>query len=65
MKTNKTFIIVSRSFLLRKRHVSDKSCRENQNRFLYPIKGKGKGKFTLEQVTKIQKGSRGIALHFL
>ena len=26
-----TFLITSRSFLLRMRNVSDKSCRENQN----------------------------------
>jgi hypothetical protein len=26
-----TFFIISRTFLLRKRNVSDKSCRENQN----------------------------------
>jgi len=33
------------------------------------VKGKGKGKekvkFTLEQATKVQRGSRGIALLFL
>ena len=28
-------------------------------------KDKGKGKFTLEQATKAQKGRRGIALLFL
>ena len=28
-------------------------------------RGEGKGLFTLEQVMKAQKGSRGITLHFL
>ena len=31
MKTEHTFLITSRSFLLNKRNVSDKCCRENQN----------------------------------
>jgi len=31
MKTNVHFFIISRSFLLRMRNVSDKSCTENQN----------------------------------
>ena len=31
MKTNIHFFIISRSVLLTKRNVSDKSCRENQN----------------------------------
>jgi len=31
MKTNITFLVISRSFLLRIRNVPDKSCRENQN----------------------------------
>jgi hypothetical protein len=31
MKTNIHFFIISRSFLLRMRNVSDKNCRENQN----------------------------------
>jgi len=31
MKTNIHFFIISRSFLLRKRNVLDKSCREDQN----------------------------------
>ena len=30
-KTNIQFYVISRSFLLRMRHVSDKRCRENQN----------------------------------
>ena len=31
-----TFLIIPRSFLLRMRNVSDKSCRENQNtRFMF------------------------------
>jgi len=30
MKTD-TFFIISRSFVLRMRNISDKSCRENQN----------------------------------
>jgi hypothetical protein len=29
------------------------------------VKGKGKVKFSLEQATKAQRGSRGIALLFL
>ena len=31
----------------------------------HPGKGEGQGKFILEQATKAQKGSRGIALLFL
>jgi len=31
-----TFLIVSRSILIRMRNVSDKSCRENQNTHLTP-----------------------------
>ena len=31
MKTTKTFLIISRSFLLRMVNVSDKSCTGNQN----------------------------------
>jgi len=31
MQTNIYFLITSRSFLLRMRNFSDKSCRENQN----------------------------------
>jgi hypothetical protein len=31
MKTNKHFFIISRSFVLRTRNVSDKRCTENQN----------------------------------
>jgi len=31
-----TFLIISRSFLLRMRNVSDKSCRENQNTHFIP-----------------------------
>ena len=31
MKTNVHFLIISRSFILRMRNISDKSCRENQN----------------------------------
>ena len=31
MKTNTCFFIITRSFLLRMRNISDKSCRENQN----------------------------------
>jgi len=34
MKTNIHFFIISRSYLLRMRNVSDKSCRENQNTHL-------------------------------
>jgi hypothetical protein len=38
MKTGIHFCIISRSFLLRMRNVSDKSCRENQNtRFVFGI----------------------------
>ena len=32
-----TFVIISRSFLLRMRNVSDNSCRENQNTHLCSI----------------------------
>ena len=31
------FLVTSRSFLLRMRNLSDKSCRENQNTLLYSI----------------------------
>ena len=31
METNKSFFNMSRSFLLRMRNVSDKSCKENPN----------------------------------
>ena len=37
MQTSIYFFIMSRSFLLRMRNVSDKSCRENQNtHFVFP-----------------------------
>ena len=32
---------------------------------LYIYEGKVKVKFTLEQATKAQRGSKGIAVHFL
>jgi hypothetical protein len=35
MKTNIYFFIISCSFRLRMRNVSNKSCRENQNTFLF------------------------------
>jgi len=32
-----TFMIISRSFLLRMRNVSDKRCRDNKTRILYSV----------------------------
>jgi len=54
--------------LWKPKHVAKKlmycSCVDTEWTILLDIYLKGKGKFTLEQSTKFQRGSRGMALLF-